>query len=158
MSATENGEMPRIVAGVDGSPASLTALRWAIRQAEVTGGIVDAVIAWQVPVTMSGYGWAPMAIPECSEYIESATKTLQEAVSEAAGPEGNPRVHTVVAEGAPAKVLLDISDGADLLVLGSRGHRMLTETLLGSTVQECVHHARCPVVITRGEPARARAA
>jgi nucleotide-binding universal stress UspA family protein len=150
MSATKNGKKPRIVAGVDGSPASLAALRWAVRQAETTGGFVDAVIAWQIPTTLSGYGWAPLTIAECSEFVETATKTVQEAVSEVTGPEGNPRVHTVVAEGNPAQVLLDASEGADLLVLGTRGHGWFTETVLGSVSQDWVHHAHCPVVVMRG--------
>ncbi len=55
-----------------------------------------------------------------------------------------------VVEGNPAQVLLDAADGADLLVLGSRGHAGFTEALLGSVSQHCVHHAPCPVVVIRG--------
>ena len=44
------GTAPRIVAGVDGSESSLAALRWAVRQAELTGATVEAVIAWHYPV------------------------------------------------------------------------------------------------------------
>ena len=47
----------RIVVGVDGSDSSKAALRWAIRQAKLTGGSVDAVTAWRYP---AGYGWAPV--------------------------------------------------------------------------------------------------
>ena len=48
----------RIVVGVDGSPSSMKALRWAIRQAKLTGAEVEAVTAWSYP---SGYGWAPFS-------------------------------------------------------------------------------------------------
>jgi nucleotide-binding universal stress UspA family protein len=48
-------------------------------------------------------------------------------------------------------VLLDASDTADLLVVGSRGHGGFTEALLGSVSQHCVHHAHCPVVVIRGQ-------
>jgi hypothetical protein len=51
---------PRIVAGVDGSPSSRTALRWAIRQAVLTGGTVDAVMAWHIPMVLQSYTWAPI--------------------------------------------------------------------------------------------------
>ena len=54
-------------------------------------------------------------------------------------------------EGNAAQVLLDASDGADLLVVGSRGHGGFTEALLGSVSQHCVHHAHCPVVVIRGQ-------
>lgn len=155
MSATKNGKTPRIVAGVDGSPASLAALRWAVQQAEGTGGIVDAVIAWQIPTTLTGYGWSPLTIAECSEFVETATKTVHEAVSDVTGPQGNPRAHTQVVEGNPAQVLMDASEGADLLVLGTRGHGWFTETLLGSVSQDFVHQAHCPVVVMRGASSQA---
>ena len=64
-----------------------------------------------------------------------------------AGPATNVPVHQVVLAGNPAQVLLDTAAGADLLVVGSRGHGGFTEALLGSVSQRCVHHARCPVVV-----------
>src|SRR6266498_3059864 len=57
-----NGTNSRIVVGVDGSPSSLAALHWAVRQAGLTGGTVQAVIAWQYPVAVSGYAWAPVPV------------------------------------------------------------------------------------------------
>lgn len=51
-----SGHERRIVVGVDGSETSKSALRWAIRQAKLTGETVDAVIAWRFPST---YDWAP---------------------------------------------------------------------------------------------------
>jgi nucleotide-binding universal stress UspA family protein len=56
-------------------------------------------------------------------------------------------VSTLVAEGNPARALLDASEGADLLVVGSRGHGGFTGVLVGSISQQCVHHAKCPVVV-----------
>jgi nucleotide-binding universal stress UspA family protein len=54
-----------------------------------------------------------------------------------------------VTEGHPARILLDASGGADLLVAGSRGHGGFAEALLGSVSQHCVQHASCPVVVIR---------
>jgi nucleotide-binding universal stress UspA family protein len=48
-------------------------------------------------------------------------------------------------------VLAEAAEGADLLVVGNRGHGGLAEALLGSVGQYCVHHAPCPVVIMRGK-------
>ena len=63
MSASEASAAPhhgRIVVGVDGSPISKAALRWATNQARLTGATVHAVIAWQVPESMTGHAWAAL--------------------------------------------------------------------------------------------------
>ena len=155
MAVQPSGIQPRIVAGVDGSPSSVSALRWAIRQAGLTGAAVDAVIAWHYPVAATGYGWAPMAAPVNSDFDfqDIAEKTVADAVSSALGPVSDVRVRTQVAEGNPAQVLLDAAAGAELLVVGSRGHGGVTEALLGSVSQHCVQHARCPVVVIRSQDA-----
>lgn len=158
MSSAKNNGARRIVAGVDGSLESLAALRWAIAQAELTGSTVDAVIAWELPVPATGYGWAPLTQAECAECVEIATKAVQEAISKVTGPNGNPRVRPVVRAGRPAQVLLAASADADLLVVGSRGHGVFADMLLGSVSQHCFQHAKCPVVVMRGEPATAKPA
>jgi nucleotide-binding universal stress UspA family protein len=142
---TEDGR--RIVAGVDGSASSLEALRWAIRQAELTGSSVDAVIAWEPPAA-SGLGWG-VAMVDDTDYEELAAKTVAEAIGLAADPASRVRVRPMVGEGNAAQVLLDASAGADLLVVGSRGHGGFASALLGSVSQHCTHHAHCPVVVIR---------
>jgi len=150
MPGLENLTGPRIVAGVDGSPSSVSALRWAIRQAELTGAAVDAVIAWHYPVPAGGYGWAPTGMEGSFDFKENAEKVLADAIGTAYDPGSGVRVRARAVEGNAAQVLLDASDGADLLVVGSRGHGGFTEALLGSVSQHCVHHAHCPVVVIRG--------
>jgi len=59
------------------------------------------------------------------------------------------KITNKVVQGNAAQVLLDESEGADLLVVGSRGHSGFVEALLGSTGQHCVQHADCPVVVIR---------
>jgi nucleotide-binding universal stress UspA family protein len=132
----------RIVAGVDGSESSKAALRWALRQAELTGAAVDAVTAWDIPVT---YGWTP--IPDSADLEGAARKMLSDVLAEVAG--AGAEVRPLVVQGNAARVLLDAAKGADLLVVGTRGHGGFTEALLGSVSQHCVHHAACPVVIVR---------
>ncbi len=140
---------PRIVAGVDGSPSSRAALRWAVRQARLTGGTVDAVIAWQIPMMLQNYSWAPIGVEESADFAADARKRIDAAVSEEVEPGDADLVRTRVVHGHPAQVLLDAADGADLLVLGGRGHGSFAGALLGSVGQHCVQHARCPVVIVR---------
>jgi nucleotide-binding universal stress UspA family protein len=143
----------RIVVGVDGSAAADAALRWAVRQAELTSGSVDAVITWEYPASMAGYGMAPVPDYDDSAFREIAEKTLTEAVSNVVDPASEVRVRLQVVEGNAAEMLLTAARGAGLLVVGSRGHGGFAGALLGSVSQHCVHHAHCPVVVTRGPAA-----
>ena len=142
----------KIVVGVDGSPSSRAALRWAIRQAALTGGTVEAIMAWHIPSAVSGYAWAPIVVDEAENLAADAQKALDAVISDEVTPIDRHRVTTRVGSGHPADVLLAAADGADLLVVGSRGHGSFADALLGSVGQYCVHHAHCPVLIMRGEP------
>jgi nucleotide-binding universal stress UspA family protein len=133
------------VVGVDGSASSKEALRWALAQARLTGAQVHAVTAWQYP---PAYDWS-IPVP-VEDFASWADKALGEALDEVAGPDGAREVHRTVAQGNAAQALLEAARGADLLVVGNRGHGGFTEALLGSVSQHCVQHAACPVVVIRG--------
>ena len=147
----QDREGHRIVVGVDGSPASITALRWAIRQAKLTGSGVDAVIAWRLPSTFG----APTDADGAADFEGDADKILADALNEASGEGLDVPVRRCVMEGHPAHVLVRAARGADLLVVGSRGHGGFAAALLGSVSQHCVHHAPCPVLVIR-EPGEHR--
>jgi nucleotide-binding universal stress UspA family protein len=146
MNSRQGDEEHRIVVGVDGFESSKAALRWAIRQAKLTGAVVEAVAAWHIPV---GTAWVPTA--DMPDYQEDAVAILAEAIDELCTVDPDVQVCPRVAEGRAGPVLVDAADGADLLVVGSLGHRGLAETLLGSVGQYCAHNAACPVVIMRGK-------
>lgn len=150
MTSTNDSSPRRIVVGVDGSPSSVAALRWAITEAGLTGDTVEAVIAWQYPIAAGGYGWAPVIMDNGIDIQAIAEKTLTEAIDQAAEPGCAVTVERRATEGYAPSVLVDASAHADLLVVGSRGHGTFTEALIGSVSQNCAHHARCPVVIVRG--------
>jgi nucleotide-binding universal stress UspA family protein len=135
----------RIVVGVDGSDSSKAALRWAIRQAKLTGRSVDAVTAWHYP---PAYGWAPVA-DGTIDFEGEAKKTLAETLGEVSGLDPEVPVRPQVTEGHPADVLLRAARGADLLVVGSRGHGGFASALLGSVSLNCVLRAHCPVLVLR---------
>jgi nucleotide-binding universal stress UspA family protein len=123
----------------------MMALRWAIRQAKLTGAEVEAVTAWSYP---SGYGWAPFS-EGAVEFEGAAGKILVEALVEVSGIAPDVVVEPLVVQGRAADVLVRAAEGADLLVVGSRGHGGFAGMLLGSVSQHCVQHAPCPVLILR---------
>jgi nucleotide-binding universal stress UspA family protein len=151
MPAPQHGTVPRIVVGVDGSPSSQEALRWAVRQAGLTGGTVDAVMAWEYPSAIGGYGWAPAAMIEEWDFAEIAAKTLADEIGSVVDANSGVSVRPLVVQGNPAQALLDAAVGADLLVVGSRGHGGFAGALLGSVSQHCVHYAPGPVAVIRGD-------
>ena len=138
-------EAPRIVVGVDGFGSSKAALRWAIHQAKLTGAVVEAVTAWHVP---PGSGLVPPA--DMPDYADDARMVLTEAITEMCMLDPEVEVRPRVVEGRAGPVLVDVAEGAELLVVGCPGHSGLAGTLLGSVGQYCAHRAPCPVVILRG--------
>ncbi|WP_026929661.1 universal stress protein [Glycomyces tenuis] len=137
----------RIVVGVDGSPSSTKALRWALRQAAATNARVSAVQAWQTPGV---YGTVITLVP--GEELAAAARESLDAVLAAADADADApdvEVDRRVVGGHPARVLLEEAEDADLLVVGSRGHGGVVGSLIGSVSQYCINHASCPVVVVR---------
>ncbi len=135
----------QIVVGIDGSPSSLAALRWALWHAAAVGSDVHAIAAWEVPAT---FGYPPAYIDV--DWSEVARETLEKALADTEDVAPTVKVTADVVHGHPSNVLVAASKEADLLVVGNRGHSTVTEMLLGSVSQHCVHHAECPVVVVRG--------
>src|SRR5215470_2392600 len=107
MSQSANRTVQRIVVGVDGSPSSVAALRWAVAEAELTGDTVEAVIAWQYPIAAGGYGWAPVVMDDGIDMQPIAEKTLAEAIDQVVQPECAVTVARRIAEGYAPSVLID---------------------------------------------------
>ncbi len=142
----ENGRRGRIVAGVDGSASSKSALRWAAHQAEMTGARVEAVVAWTyAPAAF------PLTTPAPATYDmgPEAARELDGITSEVRREFPSVEISSVVQEGWAGRELLAAAEGADLLVVGSRGHGAVMGLLLGSVSEYCVTHASCPVVVVR---------
>jgi nucleotide-binding universal stress UspA family protein len=137
-----------IVVGVDGSTPAQKALRWAGRQAEMTGYALVAVMAWELP---GAFGWAGVpGLPDDLDLEHPAAQALAEAVRAALPPEQAAAVEQVVVPGNPAQAILDRAEGAELVVVGVRGHGTFRATLLGSVSHTVTLHASCPVVVVRG--------
>ena len=140
---------PLVVVGVDGSDSSKAALRWAARFAAMFGGRVDVITAWHIPTTFAGPGYIPSTFDLSVDY----EKVLGNVVDEVFGSERPRNMRLAVREGSAARVLLDESKDATMLVVGSRGHGGFAGLLLGSVSAKVAEHATCPVLIIHGDGA-----
>ncbi|MEU8655365.1 universal stress protein [Actinoplanes philippinensis] len=138
----------RIVVGVDGSQGSKTALKWAMNQAHLTGATIEAITTWQDPAQLgTAYGWTSVAF-EGDTYATTMVKALDDTIAEVTAQVTHPvTVLAHVVEGHPVEALLQAAAGAELLVVGSRGHGTFAGLLLGSVSHRCVQHAPCPVIV-----------
>ncbi|MFD8754830.1 universal stress protein [Kitasatospora sp. NPDC059577] len=143
---------PRIVVGVDGSPASEQALHWAVDYAKAVGGTINAIAAWEYPAF---YGWAGQGVPTVETFNpeELAGKILSDTVAKVVGEDPGVRISETVMPGNAAKALLEAAGGAALIVVGSRGLGGFSGVLLGSVSRHLTEQAPCPVVVVReGHP------
>ena len=136
----------RVIVGVDGSDASLEALRWAVSYAQGVGGVVQAIKTWHYP-------WAMQTAPAQTDasVVKQIQGELDDAVDRAGIDTSGVTLERIVKEGHASLVLVNESASADLLVVGSRGHGAFAGMLLGSVSQHCAQGAHCPVVIVRHE-------
>jgi nucleotide-binding universal stress UspA family protein len=138
-----------IVVGVDNSDAAKAALRFGLEEARLRRARLRAVHA------IGSFGSYPSLAVDVSVVHRAAEELIDNATSEVAAEGEDVEIERAVVEGAPGAVLVEESRGADLLVVGSRGHGGFAGLLLGSVSQQCAHHAECPVVIVRAASGKA---
>lgn len=141
--------MDTIVVGVDGSLGSIEAIRWAVAEADLRKAKLRAVAAWEFPFTSAGFGDSIAMMPV--EQLEADAKhMLEEALSTAIKePTVLAKVDRAVLSGHATSVLRTESKDATMIVVGARGHGGFIGMLLGSTSDQLVKHANCPVVVVR---------
>jgi nucleotide-binding universal stress UspA family protein len=134
----------RIVVGVDGSVQSERALDWAITQAQRGGATLEIVTAWTFPMAL-GYAFTATV----NEVRQAAQNVVDGAIARVAKVAPDVIVRGHPAEESPGPALVTASEGAELLVVGSRGIGGFKELLLGSVSQFCTGHASCSVAVVR---------
>jgi len=141
----------RIVVGVDGSSPSTAAAVWAARDAALRNLPLTAVYVLNPPMATTLRG-IPMPTPanylqrqqdEGRTILDNALKTAEDY----AGREGQVEVRTELRIGRPVPSLAELSQSAELVVVGSHGRGAVGRRLLGSVSTGLVHHAHCPVAV-----------
>jgi nucleotide-binding universal stress UspA family protein len=139
-----SSEQPAIVVGVDGSAPSIIALRLAATLAPLFNARIRAVTCWQYQITAGTF------TPILWDPEEEARKVCAAAVGNAfdgAPPAG---LQTVTLEGSAARVLVEESRTAPLVVLGNRGGGGFEGLLMGGVSATVAEHAKCPVLVAHG--------
>ncbi|MEU6973932.1 universal stress protein [Kitasatospora aureofaciens] len=147
-----------IVVGTDGSEPARRAVLFALREAQLRGVGVRAVCAYgggrTEPSNRAMTGWRDAGSEPLPHLHDTVAREVTDFVEELRQQVGDPHVEVEVRceRGRPAKILLEESQDATMLVVGTRGAGLWGRLTLGSTSTEVVHHAHLPVVVVPPEP------
>ncbi len=146
--------MPGIIVGVDGSEHSLSALDWALNEADLRQVPLTVIAVSPVVSGIYGPGYAPADYyPAEEESRAQAEKATQDLVNQAVARRGaapSAPVAVRALSGLAADELINASQDADLLVVGARGAGGFARLVMGSVSTQVTHHALCPVVVVPG--------
>ena len=152
---TGEQDITGIVVAVDGSASSDAAVDWAARDAALRHA--QLTIVHVQPADEVG-PWLDFPVPLPREYLAERDRQSQDIVDKALGVVVDAvsgarefPVHTLVLTGAKMPALIELSQKADMLVLGRRGVGGLRGLLLGSTSDTLLHHAHCPVAVVHSD-------
>ncbi|GAT73754.1 universal stress protein [Microbacterium sp. HM58-2] len=134
--------VPPVIVGVDGSACSVEALSFAARVAHALDAPLEAITTWTYPLLLDPFDPSLDRLPK--KYAERAAREAIRAAFQGTPPE---RFSHRVIPGPPREVLIELSDKASMLVLGSHGRGGLAGLILGSVSASCAAHARCPVLV-----------
>ncbi|TMM35529.1 MAG: universal stress protein [Actinobacteria bacterium] len=137
-----------IVVGVDGSPGSRKALTWAAAEAMDHGANLVVLNVWEHTL-LPPAGSVSVSERYVPDPSQATAEDLLQIIKEELGEEPPVLVQPRVKQGRPAKVLIEDSADADLLVVGPRGHGGFAGLVLGSVSQHVAAYAKCPVTVVR---------
>ncbi|OBK14625.1 universal stress protein [Mycobacterium asiaticum] len=141
-----------VLVGADGSPASNAAVVWAARDAELRNIPLTVVHVVNTDVAT----WPPMPYPDTWALWQEdqGHRILSEAVKIAENAVLTDRqltIHSELIYATPVSTFVEMSNNAELLVVGSAGRGAVARLLLGSVSSSVVRHANCPVAIIHDE-------
>lgn len=139
--------MERIIVGVEGSGGAKAALSWAVSQAKIRGSKIEVVTAYSPTfiATSSDLNYAPVEVLDLQEQIQNMQKEVVDSVLAEIDYEVD--LECKIIKGRPADTLITAAEGAEMLIVGSRGRGGFKGLLLGSVSHQIVQHCKCPVVV-----------
>jgi len=141
--------MSGIIVGIDGSGHSQRALEWALKEAALRHVPVTVLTVHQAVRDNLGFIASYPGDLELTAKAEAAAQAETEKVLAALGSSRPESVTVSGVNGIPARELIKAGEGADMIVVGSRGAGGFSRLLMGSVAGQVAQHAPCPVVIVR---------
>jgi nucleotide-binding universal stress UspA family protein len=132
--------------GVDGSTGAAQALRWAVHEGELRDIPVTAVVAWDL---LNQWTLVQRETFDPNFDDDDALALLDGWVARAVGGEAAVHIERRAENDLAWRALVNVSEGADLLVVGARGSGGFLGLRIGSVSERCLHHAKCPIAIIR---------
>ena len=145
------GDVRRIVVGVDDRAESHAALRWAAREAEQHGAELWMVHAYSYPMPIAWHTVPLVGRPECCD--RAAQELVSRIEFDQLGSHPNLTVRRIAVAGFAADVLLEASEGAELLVVGAKAGHSMRHAVYGSVARAVERRAPCPVVVVHVDAA-----
>ena len=139
--------MSGIIVGVDGSGHSQRALEWAMHEAAIRHVPLTVLT---VNEAVRGYYSGMATYPDDPARTEEARAAAQAETDKVLAGLDGPRPESVTVKavhGLPADELVKASEGADMIVLGTRGTGGFARLMIGTVTSQVAHHARCPILI-----------
>ncbi|MFD8033938.1 universal stress protein [Streptomyces sp. NPDC059717] len=140
------GAHERILLGLGETGTSTEAVRFAFREAEVRGCVLDVVHAWRRPAYDRSGDRLQRGGP-ADTYEEDAATVIDAVLTAASAEHPHVRTRPAALEGPAGKILVDRSAAADLVIVGARHRRAHLGFQLGCVSHTLLHHAQCPVAV-----------
>jgi nucleotide-binding universal stress UspA family protein len=141
--------MPGIIVGIDGSGHSQLALEWALKEAALRRVPVTVVAVHEA---VRGFFSGPTVYAHDPEQTEKASAAAREETEKVLATLGDDRPESITihaVHGFPVEEILKAGQGAELIVVGSRGAGGFARMTMGSVAYQVSEHAPCPVTIVR---------
>jgi nucleotide-binding universal stress UspA family protein len=147
-----DGRTRPILVGVDGSPESIAAARWAAAEAALRGRWLEVTCVYYWPATLTPLSVHP---PELTgeSLRQDAERVVSGVIETIRDPDTDVQITASAIAGLPAYKLIELSEHAGMLVVGHRGHGGFAGMRLGSVAANVAAHASCPVAVIRSAAA-----
>lgn len=143
-----------VLVGDDGSPVSRAAVMWAAQDAARRGVILHVLRAWSMTSFPRLSTWAPGYVPGLPDWTAAVVDALAARCTDLLGGTVGVDFEVHAVHAPAARALIEASQSADLVVVGTRGRGGFVGLVLGSVAEQVVRHAHCPVTVVRPEVER----